>query len=238
MMYYTSELKDYRIDATDGEMGKIQDLYFDDHSWAIRYAIIDTRKWLPGRNVYLSPTSFVKLNEMEKLVEVSYDKGTIRNSPSIPDNQPLTRDTESTLTGYYGWSRYWFGTMLWGAQDRPFAPFADHASERSEFTNELQSYENTEYDLRSEADAIGMKVHASDGKLGVIDDMIVDDEYWKIRYLVLKSAEVPVETYYLLEADSIQSADWLEKDIYVDYTVDSLKQRKRFEGKKDIIKSL
>ncbi|WP_099157378.1 PRC-barrel domain-containing protein [Virgibacillus ndiopensis] len=238
MLFYTSELKSYRIDATDGEMGKVQDLYFDDHCWTIRYAIIDTRKWLPGRSVYLSPTSFVKLNEIEKLVEVNYDKDTIRNSPSIPDNEPLTRSTESTLSGYYGWSKYWFGTMLWGVQDQPFTRLPDHATDKSEFTNELQTYENKDYNLRSEEEVLQMKVHANDGKLGVINDIIFDDEYWKIRYFVLKSAEVPAEHYYLLEADTIESVDWLERDLYVNYTVDRVRQQRSYDTKEGIIKSL
>ncbi|GGB59598.1 hypothetical protein GCM10011409_41280 [Lentibacillus populi] len=236
MLYFSSELKNYRIDATDGEMGKMQDLYFDDRKWAIRYCIVDTRKWLPGRKVLLSPASFEHVNELDGLVEVNLDKETIRNSPSIHEGEPITRDTEFTLAGYYGWSRYWLGNMLWGGQDQPFTPLPDMKAERTVYQDPL--HENNDYELRSEAESIGIRAHANDGRLGTVVDFIFDDEYWKIRCLIIEGIDVPATKLYLIKMEMIQSVDWLEEDLYVDCTTDMFSQEIGYESRKEIMKNL
>ena len=92
MMRLTSQLKQFNIHATDGELGKIKDFYFDDRNWEIRYAIVDTRKWLPGRKVLLSPNSFIEVDETNESVNVEFDKLMIRNSPPVPENEDLIQE--------------------------------------------------------------------------------------------------------------------------------------------------
>jgi hypothetical protein len=41
--------------ATDGPIGSVEDFVFDDETCAIRYLLMDTRKWLRGNRVLLSP---------------------------------------------------------------------------------------------------------------------------------------------------------------------------------------
>jgi predicted secreted protein len=50
-------LQGYGLRATDGSVGKIADLYFDDHAWIVRYVVVDTGGWLTGRAVLISPSS-------------------------------------------------------------------------------------------------------------------------------------------------------------------------------------
>src|SRR5690625_3113895 len=183
MLYFTSELKTYSIEATDGGMGKIQDVYFDDKKWAVRYAVLDTRKWLPGQRVILSPTAFVNLNKQEETLEVVHDKETVRNSPEITEESFISNDVEHTLSGYYGWSRYWMGNMLWGAQDQPMPPTGEPVV-TDELQQEPQINDPLDYGLRSEEETLDFKVHVSDGGIGRVADMIFDDEYWKIRYII------------------------------------------------------
>lgn len=97
------------------EMGKVKDIYFDDHSWVIRYVQIDAHKWLPAKNVYVSPSSFKGVNKDDGLVEVNHTKGEIKSSPTIPSNSEISTANEASLTEYYGWNRYWMGGNLWGA---------------------------------------------------------------------------------------------------------------------------
>jgi len=85
-------------------MGKIKDLYIEEETWKIRYAIVDTRKWLPERKVLLPPTAFIRVNDEEQSLVVEYDKEMIKNSPPLPEEQDLTSDKESQLTKYFGWS--------------------------------------------------------------------------------------------------------------------------------------
>lgn len=239
MFYFTSQLKTFNIDAIDGEMGKIKDLYFDDKKWAIRYAIIDTRKWLPGRKVLLSPTSFVNLDSENENLEVEYDKEAVRKSPEIPDETAISKDVEQSIAGYYGWNRYWTGNMLWGAQDTPLTTLQpDPMSEdQTRYNQQMESLQ--EYDLRSEDETQGYKVHANDGKLGQVVDMIYDDEYWKIRYLIVQSSESYVDKkYFAFEIDKIESVDWFEEDIYIKGTVAAAEETKQYDTTAEIIANL
>lgn len=239
MLYLTSTLKSYNIHATDGEMGKVKDIYFDDHSWAIRYAQVDTHKWLPARNVYVSPSSFTGMNNNEKQVEVNHTKETIKNSPTIPSDTEISKSNEASLTEYYGWNRYWRGTNLWGAVDRPFVPKVPvQDEENTARRNEKEMNENKNYVLLNESDTIGIKVHGHDGKMGHITDLVFDDENWKIDYLVLKIVKVPAEKYYLISTNHIKSVEWSEKDIYVDLNAVDLDKQISFETKEDALASL
>lgn len=230
-MFFTSDLKTYNIDASDGEMGKIKDVYFDDEKWAIRYAVIDTRKWLPGRKVLLSPRSFINLNEANENLEVEYDKETIRNSPSIMDEQAVSKEAENSIIGYYGWSRYWIGNPLWGIENGSL----DEPTEEK-IMHDQQIDEQQEYDLRSEDETIGFKVHASDGKVGRVADMIYDNEYWKTQYIVVRSSESMVEDQYLVYTpEDIESVDWFEEDIYVKDSLEENKQSRLYQNKAAIL---
>jgi len=238
MYAFTSDLKTYNIEATDGEMGKVHDLYFDDHKWAIRYAIVDTRKWLPGRSVLLSPESFKEIDAENNILHVGYDKETIRNSPSVPENKAFTRDTESTLIGYYGWSRYWMGNMLWGAEDRPLATFNVQPQPRRVHDEDVVAKEKRQSELRSEDELLDCRVHADDGKLGQIKDIVFDTEYWKIRYIVLQNSENFTENEYILcPAEDIESVDWNELDVYVKGST-SHRKEKFFYNYDEILKSI
>lgn len=220
-------------------MGKVKDIYFDDNSWAIRYAQVDTQKWLPGRNVYVSPSSFKGVKEDEKLVEVNHTKETIKNSPTIPADSEISTANEASLTAYYGWNRYWMGGDLWGASDRPVLPEVPIQNDKNAANrNEMEMNENTNYVLLNESDTIGMKVHGHDGHMGEVTDLVFDDDHWKIQYLVVKYLKIPVERYYLVTTKHITSVEWVEKDLYLDLKADSLEEQNDYETKEDALASL
>ncbi|HLR62087.1 MAG TPA: PRC-barrel domain-containing protein [Lentibacillus sp.] len=233
MLYFTTDFSTYHIEASDGPMGKIQDLYFDDKKWVVRYAVLDSRRWLPSRRVLLSPAAFKSVDNQNQRVDVEYDKETVRNSPSIPADATLSKDMEMALTGYYGWSRYWLGGMLWGVEDTPLAHFEDRAAHEEQTPNEW------EHNLRSSEEVTGYRVHANDGKIGESVDLIIDDSYWRIHYLAIKSDETTDDNqFYLIKPENIQSADWVGGDIYVDKDLAVLKNQTSFESQEAIIRNL
>ena len=44
-MLTNKRLQNFVIHATDGELGYVHELYFDDETWAIRYLTVDTGGW-------------------------------------------------------------------------------------------------------------------------------------------------------------------------------------------------
>ncbi|SFE00545.1 hypothetical protein SAMN05216238_10739 [Lentibacillus persicus] len=233
MLYFTSDLNTYHIEASDGQMGKVQDLYFDDEKWVVRYAVLDVRKWLPTRRILLSPASFTSIDTENQQINVKHDKETVRNSPSIPADATFSSDLEMALTGYYGWSRYWLGGLLWGVEDMPGVNIDDRELEAQEMSNEPQ------HNLRSEQETGTFRVHANDGKIGEVSDIIIDDIYWKVRCVVVSEARLPAEDKFMpVNAEQIQSVDWLEGDIYINSDLEDLNNRTRYESKEALLKAL
>ena len=116
MLRMASHLKGTSIAATDGAIGSVQDLYFDDHSWTIRYLVVDTGTWLPGRQVLISPRSIMAVTDEAK-IPVSLTKSQVENSPSTEVDKPVERQYEQHPD--YGYPYYWTGPYRWGATPSP-----------------------------------------------------------------------------------------------------------------------
>jgi uncharacterized protein YrrD len=82
------EVIGYDILATDGSIGEVDDFVFDDESWAIRSMVVDTRKWLPGKHVVLSPAKIDHVSWEDREVYVKMTRDEIRNSPEYDPSNP------------------------------------------------------------------------------------------------------------------------------------------------------
>jgi hypothetical protein len=103
----THEVTNYYIEASDGEIGHVEDFLIDDESWTVRYVVIDTRNWWPGKKVLISPEWIrsVSWSDLRVYVRLSRDK--IKNAPEYDPSLPLTRDYETRLHTHYGQAEYW-----------------------------------------------------------------------------------------------------------------------------------
>ena len=121
MLRTAGELKGVTIEAMDGDIGSVQDLYFDDQTWTIRYFVVDTGTWLPGRQVLVSPFAFQVVPGASRL-RTSLTKDQIKNSPSVDTDRPVDRQREIAFSQYYGYPYYWVGPYRWGDLAYPTLP--------------------------------------------------------------------------------------------------------------------
>ena len=70
MLRSAAHLHNYKINAKDGQLGILSDLYFDDRTWQVKYLIIDTGIWLPGKEVLVDPELFGQADYENKLIDV------------------------------------------------------------------------------------------------------------------------------------------------------------------------
>src|ERR1039458_700983 len=103
MLTNTTHLNDLVIRATDGDLGTVDDFYFDDDTWAIRYLTVETGGWLGGRPVLISPFSIIRTDWEARRVDVALTKKQVENSPNIDTNLPVSRQHEAAYLGYYGY---------------------------------------------------------------------------------------------------------------------------------------
>ena len=95
------------IETTDGDLGHLEDFIFDDQNWMIRYLLIETTNWWPGKKVLISPEWVKDMVETDSRVYVDLTQEHIRTSPEYDETTVLDRDYESRLYHHYGRPRYW-----------------------------------------------------------------------------------------------------------------------------------
>jgi hypothetical protein len=103
----TVEVTGYHIEALDGEIGHVKDFLVDDDTWGIRYLEVDTRNWVPGKKVLLSPQWITKVGWPESKVYVDLTRTTIQDAPEWSESGTITREYENRLYDYYDRSPYW-----------------------------------------------------------------------------------------------------------------------------------
>jgi hypothetical protein len=97
----------YYIHAQDGDIGHVEDFLVDDTTWVIHYMVVDTRNWLPGKNVLVSPHWIEQVDWNDSKVYVDLTQEAIENSPEYDPMAPVDRSYEEKLFEYYDRQRYW-----------------------------------------------------------------------------------------------------------------------------------
>lgn len=105
-MRSANEVTGYYIEASDGEIGHVEDFIADDDDWAIRYMVVDTRNWWPGKKVLISPHWIERTSWHESQVHVNLPRKSIQQAPEYRLREPLTRDYEASLHQHYGRAPY------------------------------------------------------------------------------------------------------------------------------------
>lgn len=224
MIAFMSGLQQCNIEATDGEMGKVQDLYMDDLNWQIRYVLVDTWKSLPGRRVLLSTDSISKLDLVKEQLIVTLDKATIRNSPQISERTNLSFETEGALSDYYGWTKYWIGNLL-----------EDEQSALTDTDDRIEKGMKREaHGLRSHKQVQDCRVHAANGRLGKIVDAVFDTETWALHSFVIQLKYQPDSGFLLVSPKEFISSEWAEGDLYLEGLRESFLTRPIYHTRREL----
>jgi len=224
MLYKAKTLKGYTLDSLNGEIGKVKEFYFDDQHWGIRYLVADTGNWLTGRKVLISPYALVNVNPKERKIEINLSKKQIEDSPALESDKPVSRQFEDAYYGFYGWPMYWGGPHLWGAY-----PFIMHDPEKWEESAKTEKIWDPF--LRSTHDVTGNHIQAADHEIGHVEDFIIDDETWAIRYLVIDTQNWWSGKKVLIAPQWIERVSWLESKVFVNLPSDAIKEAPEYTEK-------
>jgi uncharacterized protein YrrD len=217
MLEKAKSLKNYTLRSIDGDIGKVEEFYFDDKHWTIRYLVADLGDWLSEREVLVSPYSLGEVNSEERFIAVDLTKKQIEHSPSLGSHKPVSRQYEESYFQYYGWPTYWEGPYSWGMY-----PYITRNHEK--LINTGQPKKQWDSHLRSSRDMTGHHIQAKDGVIGHVDDFIVDDETWAVRYLVVDTKDWWPGKKVLISARWITRVDWIESKVYLDLTRAAVKK--------------
>ena len=245
MLRSLQDLEKCTIGATDGDIGHVKDLYFDDHAWAIRYLVVDTGSWLSGRQVLISPISIQKPAWAAHRLPAAITQEQVENSPDFDTEQPVSRQHEAQYLGYYGYPSYWGGAGIWGNGMVPMGMFPGYAvfpggtAERERAVEagadiERAKHRDDDPHLRSCKEVIGYHIHATDGEVGHVDGFLVDDESWAIRYLVVNTSNWWLGHRVLIAPQWIGGVRWTDRSVTVDLSREAVKTSPPYDSSADL----
>jgi len=217
MLSKAKTLNGYKLESLDGEIGKVEEFYFDDRHWTIRYLVADTGNWLSGRKVLISPYALNSVIKSEKHLSVDLTKKQIQDSPSWDSHKPVSRQFEDDYYGYYGWPAYWSGSSVWG--DYPYIE-----RDRSKWGQFTKGTKTSDRHLRSTQEVTGYNLHALDGEIGHIEDFVIDDETWAIRYLIVGTKNWWPGKKVLVSPAWIERVSWSESKIFINLSRQTVKE--------------
>ncbi|SRR5579862_560813 len=228
MLQIVKQLFGNTLAASDGgHIGHIKDVYFDDAAWAVRYLVVDTGSWIPGRLVLISPHAFGSVIEGGKALSVNLTKEQIENSPSIESHKPVSRQYEEEYYRYYGWPSYWNGGGLWGMSAFPGALWDAGAlavvPPPEPFTPE-PSTQTEDAHLRSAKSVLNYALEASDGLAGHVTDFAMDDKSWVIRQIAGETGHLFAGKKFLVATGEVERISYEEFKIVVRLTQEQIQQ--------------
>jgi len=224
-------MKKFEIVATDGRIGAVDDFYFDDERWAIRYVVVDTGRWLPGRRVLVSPLSITLTEWSEQRLRLSISRDQVRDSPGIDTHRPVSRRHERDHLDYYGYPYYWGHAGLWGAHAIPMLPTPEQiAAQRTRAAEvEREAADLGDTHLRSTAEVSGYVIRALDGDLGHVENILFDDISWAIRYFVVDTSNWWFGKRVLVAPEWIADISWPDGSVSVKVTRRLLKSATQYD---------
>lgn len=236
------DLEDCAIRATDGNIGNVKDFYFDDEARVIRYSVVDTGSWLSSRKVLISPTGIGPPDWAEKLLPVSITKVQVKNSPHIDTDKPVSRQHQMRYLGYYGYPSYLGDAGLWGGGEYPgmmlpcyggfsAAPYvADLKAQETYARADEARHRDDDLHLRSCNAVMDYYIEPSDGDIGHVQGLLVDEQTWAIRYMIVDTSNWWLGHQVLISPQWIKNVSWPEGTVSAALTRQAVKDAPPYDS--------
>ncbi len=209
MIREVKKLHGVALSASDGELGSVDEILFDDQTWTARYLVVNTGGWLNGRKVLLPPAAFGVLDWEQRVLDVNLTHAQVQDSPGSETDEPVSRQWEIDTYDYYDWPYYWGMGMAGGAWYSPgLIGSADTATVP----------DPDDVHLQSTKEVTGYAVAARDGDIGHVADFLVDDDNWRIRCLAVDTRDWWPGKQVLLPLDWIEQISWPEGTVSAEVT--------------------
>lgn len=232
MLHSLKAIDGFPIMTSEGLIGKVKDIYFDDHHWTIRYLEVDTGGWLTGRRVLVSPVSILGIDWDREEVMVRLSRKQVEDSPSIDSAKPVSRQQEAALSDYYNYPYYWAGAGFGGytASSMLVDPVLLKPVQPSEpGVNAEAGSSDGDPHLRSKDEVVGYYIKASDDEIGHVDDFLFDDRDWSISHMVVDTRNWWPGKHVLISPKRIAYVSWEEKRVAANLTRAEIEQSAEYD---------
>lgn len=211
MLRSLKDLERYTVAATDGEIGSVANFLLDDQSWVVRYLVVETGTFFDKRRVLISPVFFRKTEWSTRRFHLSLTVDKVKNSPSVDLDKPVSQQHERDYYRYYTYPYYLETSGLVGLSSYPVvraSPLPDKPASPAKSSGNVH--------LRSAHELVGYHIHGNDESIGHVQDFIVDDESYEVRYLVVHTHDTWFGKKVLVAPRWASRVSWEERAVYVD----------------------
>jgi len=219
MLFSAKEFIGSKPEGRDGSIGSVNDLYFDHRTWEVRYIVVDTGNWLPGRKVLIIPKAIGSYRPGLSVVQVNLSTEEIRNSPPIELAEPVSRVAEALLHSHFGWMPYWADPLA------PPPPPTFVASHDDRVQAEHDASRNI---LRSFNEVKGYHIHSTDGDIGHVSDFVIGED-WKIDGLAVDTSNWLGGASVVIPSSSVTGISWADAQVLVGLSQQQIKDATLYE---------
>ena len=96
-------IKGYRLRATNGEIGGVENFLIERVDWSIQYLIVVAGSWLTGKEVLLAPYAVTRIDWLNREILLNVTRDQVKNSPPWDPLQLIDKMYEQRLYRHYGW---------------------------------------------------------------------------------------------------------------------------------------
>jgi len=248
MLLKTSSLNGLSIQARDGQIGRVSDLLFEDDTWQVRWLVVDAGPWLFGRKVLIPVSHLSPVGRGATSIPVDLTRKQVEDSPGSGTDLPVSRQMEMATYDHYGCAPYWStpGMAYIPAIAAPVLPAAPSPATAGAPAfgalprNNQDASPGAEADrrgdphLRSAREVTGYSIHASDGDIGHVEDLLVESDGWSIHQFIVDTKNWLPGKRVLIEQDQIADIRWEERAVYIGQTRNEVKGAPEYDPSQPI----
>lgn len=197
------DLEGWHVSTVDNaDAARLQDSYFDDRRWAVRYFVVIGEAW-NSRPIAISPSAIERIDRNDARIHVSLAASAIEKAPTFDLTRSMTRRQEASYASHFRFPYYWIGPGVWGEHEVP-TPSVEPLGAAVGLTTPDPEARH----LFSVHDFSGSHLHALDGEIGHVENFIVDDRSWTIRYLIADTSNWIGGRTVLIAPSQVRDVDW------------------------------
>jgi hypothetical protein len=212
MLRIDQDLRGRRVRAHDGDIGAVSDCYFDELSWVVRYLSVETDVSLPDGHALVSPQAVELRPGNVPLLLAGVTMHQSGRSLPIDSARPISGDREDRSDTPFGWPGNHDPMVGSGLLGPP--PW---------------EAEYTASPLHSVRALLGCTVRGLDGDIGHVADVLVDEHFWSIRYVLIDARSWLPGRHIVFAPDWFSRINWITGEMKVDLGRDTVRTSPRFE---------
>jgi len=212
-------IRNRTVQAVDGEVGSVFDIYFTDDAWQTEYIVVRTGSYFSGRRLLLVNPSLIRLTEeawKNGAIPLDATRDEIFHSPdyglSPDEDPPVSEQKKQELHPQFLW-------LPTGDLSKIVLRPLSAAPQQLEVHDDQTRAAGMNPHLRSYREVHGYAVYGGDDhntSLAHIGDMILGEEAWDVVRLVAVSGLPPQRKRYLMDPSTVAAVDWAGANVYLE----------------------